>query len=353
MKTNVGRIPHYILCVFTLATGSAACAQSGYQVPRTSEGQPDLQGVWGNNTITPVERPDIVEGREFLSAEEMQQLEGRVSEIESDSGAALFADEVYIAALSGEINSNDPTTGNYDNSWLVERSVGNRTSQIIDPSNGKYPPLSEEGIAERARVAQIRNKNAANGERFETLDSWLDLQTDDRCISNGAPYLDSGYNSYWQIVQSREYVVIVQEMFHDARVIPLIDMPHVSEAIELWHGDSRGYWDGDTLVVETRNYSDKHNRSVNTAELNVERLTRIGDRQLRYLLISHQPKTYTAPFTLELIFDYADGAIFEVACHEGNYAMTNMLRGAREEERRERERLESGNNNLVESSRSW
>jgi hypothetical protein len=111
-------------------------------------------------------------------------------------------------------------------------------------------------------------------------------------------------------------------------------MPPVSAAIELWHGDSRGHWDGDTLVVETRNYSDRSNFSHNRAELNVERFTRIGDRQLRYQLTSHQSDTYSAPYTREIIFDYSDGDIYEFACHEGNYALPNMLRGAREEERR-------------------
>ena len=346
MKTNVRRILHYILCGFTLVTGSAACSQSGYQVPRTSDGQPDLQGVWGNNTITPVERLDMFEGREFLTAEEMLLLAQTAGNIQAEGEDALFGDRVFASAVSGELqSSNDPATGNYDQFWLAERSVHNRTSQIIDPPNGKYPPLSEEGIARKARMDLVRNQNPANGERFETLDSHLDLSVDDRCISNGSPYLDSGYNSYWQIVQSREYVVILQEMFHDARVIPLTDMPPVSAAIELWHGDFRGHWDGDTLVVETRNYSDKSDYSHNRAELNVERFTRIGYRQLRYQLTSNQPDTYSAPFTQEIIFDYSDGDIYEFACHEGNYALPNMLRGAREEERREQERLTSRDGN--------
>ena len=334
MKTNVSRIPHYILSIFTLVTASTACAQSGYQVPRTSDGQPDLQGVWGNDIITPVERPDMFEGREFLTGEEMQLLAEASGEVQSEAGDALFGESVFASALSGDLGSNDPSTGNYDQFWMSERNVGTRTSQIIDPANGKYPPLTEEGIARKARMALVRNNSAANGPRFETLDSHLDLSLDDRCISNGSPYLDSGYNSYWQIVQSGEYVVILQEMIHEARVIPLTDMPHAPEAIEFLHGDSRGHWDGDTLVVETRNYSDKSELSHNRAELNVERFTRIGDRQLRYQLTSNDPGTYSAPYTREIIFDYSDGDIYEFACHEGNYALANMLRGAREEERR-------------------
>ena len=334
MKTNMIRIPHYILCIFTLVTGSAACAQAGYQVPRTSDGQPDIQGVWANNTVTPVQRPDLFEGREFLTAQEMQIISQRAGEITSETNDALFGESVLTSALSGEVKSNDPTTGNYDQFWLAERSIHNRTSQIIDPPNGKYPALTEEGIARRERMAQLRNNSAAAGERFETLDSYETLSQDDRCITNGAPYLDSGYNSYWQIVQSKEYVVIVQEMMHDARIIPLTDMPHAPDAIKLLHGDSRGYWDGDTLVVETRDYSDRSELSHNRAEVNVERITRIGDGQLRYQLTSNDPGTYSAPYTREIIFDYSDGDIYEFACHEGNYALPNMLQGAREEERR-------------------
>jgi len=337
MKTNVSRIPHYVLCIFTLVTASAACAQSGYQVSRTSDGQPDFQGVWANNTVTPVERPDLFEGREFLTAEEIQIIAQRAGELTAETDDALFGESVITSALSGDVKSNDPTTGNYDQFWMAERSIHNRTSQIIDPPNGKYPPLTDEGIARRERMAQLRNNSAAAGERFETLDSHETLSLDDRCISNGVPYLDSGYNSYWQIIQSRDYVVIMQEMMHNARVIPVTDMPHAPTAIELWHGDSRGYWDGDTLVVETRNFSDRSEYSHNRAELNVERITRIGERQLRYQITSHDPGTYSAPYTREIIFDYSDGDIYEFACHEGNYALANMLQGAREEERRERE----------------
>jgi hypothetical protein len=343
MKTTMSGISQYILCILIIATSSAALAQSDYQVPQTIDGQPDLQGVWANNTLTPVERPDIFEGREFLTAEEVQILAKRSTEIQAaEGGDALFGDEVFISTLTGVTQSNDPTTGNYDHFWLAERNIHNRTSQIIDPPNGKYPPLSEAGIIRQETEAQLRNKNAAKGERFETLNSWLDLMTDDRCISAGAPYVESGCNSYWQIVQSKDYVVIVQEMIHKARIIPLTGMPHAPESIELWDGDSREYWDGDTLVVETRNYSDKHTASPNRAELNIEHFTRIGEKELLYRLTSDDPSLYSAPYTLEVIFDLSDGAIYEVACHEGNYAMANMLRGAREEERRKRQRQSSG-----------
>ena len=344
MNTTKSRVPNCLFCLLAIITGGAALAQSDYQVPLTIDGQPDFQGVWANNSVTPVERPDVFGGREFLTAEEVQLIAQRAGQITAETDDALFGESVITAALTGDTNSNDPSTGNYDQFWLAERNVTTRTSQIIDPPDGRYPPLTEEGIARREREAQLRNSSAAAGERFETLDSHETLSLDDRCIADGVPYLISGYNSYWQIVQSKDYFVIVQEMIHNARIIPLTDMPHAHESIKLWHGDSRGYWDGDTLVIETRNFSDKSQHSHNRAELNVERLTRIGDRQMRYQITSNDPGTYTAPYTREIIFDYSDDDIYEFACHEGNYALSNMLRGAREAERRERESQAAASN---------
>ena len=276
----------------------------------------------------------MFEGREFLTAEEMQIIAQRSGEILAETDDALFGESVITSALSGEVKSNDPSTGNYDQFWLADRSVHPRTSQIIDPPDGKYPALTEEGIARHERMSKLRNNSAAAGERFETLNSYADLSNDDRCLSNGVPYLDSGYNSYWQIVQTSDHVVIVQEMIHDTRIIPLTKIPHAPEAIKLWHGDSRGYWEGDTLVVETRNFSGRSEYSHNRAELNVERFTRLGEGQMRYQLTSNDPETYSVPYTREIIFDFSDGEIYEFACHEGNYALANMLRGAREEENR-------------------
>ena len=291
-----------------------------WEVPRTADGYPDLQGVWANNTITPIERPDAYGGREFLTDEEQHFLARRVVEIQEEDGDALFGGGVFQAAVSGEVRSYDPTTGNYDQAWLVERQVHNRTSQIIDPPNGKYPPKTEAAIAEqRVRISQ----------RNDIPESWLDLSTDDRCLSYGAPYLNSGYNSYWQIVQSRDHVVIYQEMIHDARIVRLGDKPPLDESIRLMNGDSRGYWDGDTLVVETRNFTDKNSHEHNRSEYNIERFTRINASQIRYRITVHQPDIYTAPYTRELILDVSPDPIYEYACHEGNYSMANILRGAK------------------------
>ena len=316
-----------LLIILSSISATPLLAQvSDWKVSRTIDGQPDLQGVWGNNTITPVERPERFGERQYLTDEEQVLLERRVNEIAEEDGDALFGDGVFEAALSGVVDSYDPSTGNYDQAWLVEREVHNRTSQIVDPINGKYPPLAGEASGVTFNRPQRGNTNP---------ESWLDLTVDDRCISYGAPYLNAGYNSYWQIIQSEDYVVIVQEMMHDARVIPIAnDNPHVNEKIKLWHGDSRGYFDGDTLVIETTNFSNKSTFGHNRSRINVERFTRLSEYQMLYSLTADQPDTYRSPYTREFILDLTPDPIFEYACHEGNYSMSNILRGAREQDRR-------------------
>ena len=318
------KIINLLMIIISALINMSIAQESSWTLPTTIDGQPDLQGVWGNNTITPVERPTRFGERQYLTDEEQTLLERRVSEIAEEDGDALFGDGVFEAALSGVVNSYDPSTGNYDQAWLVERSVHNRTSQIVNPINGQYPPLASDADGITFNRPQTGNTNP---------ESWLDLTVDDRCISYGAPYLNAGYNSYWQIVQSENHVVIVQEMMHDARIIPLTDNPHIDRKIKLWHGDSRGYFDGDSLVIETTNFSDKSTFGHNRSKINIERFARISETQILYSITADQPDTYRAPYTREFILDLTPEPIFEYACHEGNYSMANILRGAREQER--------------------
>ncbi|MDD9895973.1 MAG: hypothetical protein OXU66_10005 [Gammaproteobacteria bacterium] len=319
------------ICTLVLATlclSSTLQAQSDneWQMPRTIDGHPDLQGVWENNTITPIERPDVFGDKEFLTDEDVEFLRNRIAEIEAAGADALFGDGVLQAAFSGEIVSYDPTTGNYDSQWMAERTIHRRTSQIIDPPNGKFPPRTERAIAAANELRQHREDHPA--------DTWTDRPLGERCVSFGAPTLHSGYNSYWQIVQTKETVAIIQEMAHDVRIIPIVPMPHADEDIRLWHGDSRGYWDGDTLVVETTNYSDKSSETPDASrKVNVERLTRISPDAMEYIITVDDPGTYTAPYTREIILDYTTDKIYEYACHEGNYGMYNILSGHRAQER--------------------
>ena len=314
----------YFVAVSSVLTLTVTAQEDHWNAPLTSDGQPDLQGVWGNNTITPVERPNQFGDRQYLTEEEQILLRRRIREIAEEDGDALFGDGVYTAAFSGEVTSYDPSTGNYDQAWLVDRSVHNKTSQIVDPPNGKFPPLV--GGADGLTFNRPQRGNTSPG-------SWLDLTVDDRCISYGAPYLNAGYNSYWQIVQSKNHVVIVQEMMHDARVIPLSNNPHIDKKIKLWHGDSRGYFEGETLVIETTNFSGKSTFGHNRSRKNIERFTRLNQTQLLYQITVDQPDTYSASYTREFIMDYTPEPLFEYACHEGNYSMANILRGAREQER--------------------
>ena len=321
------------ILVLLLTGQTLAQVDSDWQLSRTIDGHPDFQGVWENNTITPVERPDVFGDKEILTDEDVAFLQQRITEITAESSDALFGGGVLEAAFSGEVKSYDPTTGNYDQQWMAERTVHRRTSQITDPPNGKFPPRTEQAIAMGRERAQRREDHPA--------DSWTDRSLGERCLSFGAPRLGSGYNSYWQIVQTRDTVAIIQEMAHDVRIIPIVDKPHIDENIRLWHGDSRGYWDGDTLVIETTNYSDKSSGGPNTsAKVNVERLTRTSDSALQYQFTSNDPGSYTAPYTREIIFDHTTDAIYEYACHEGNYGMENILAGHRMEERLAREEAE-------------
>ncbi len=315
-----------IICSSLLVIAQAFAQDDAWVMPRTVDGQPDLQGVWENNTITPVERPEVFGDKEFLTDEDVVFLQRRLQEIYAAGEDALFGEGVLAAAFSGEIVSYDPSTGNYDSQWMAERTIHRRTSQIIDPPNGQFPPRTEASIAAARELREWREAHPA--------DSWLDRPLGERCVSFGAPRLGSGYNSYWQIVQSRDHVVIYQEMAHDARIIPLVEKPHIDEDIKLWHGDSRGWWEGDTLVIETTNYSERSSSAPDTESLrNVERLTRISDDSLQYQLTSYDPGSYTAPYTREIIWDNTPDDIYEYACHEGNYGMMNILSGHRAEER--------------------
>ena len=303
-----------------------AQSSGNWQLGRTIDGHPDLQGVWENNTITPVERPEVFGDKTFLTDEDVDFLQRRLIEIDQAGADALFGEGVLAAAFSGEITSYDPSTGNYDSQWMAERKIHRRTSQIVDPPNGQFPPRTERAIAASRELSEHRQEHPA--------DTWTDRPLGERCVSFGAPRLSSGYNSYWQIVQSKETVAIIQEMAHDVRIIPLVAKPHINENIKLWHGDSRGYWDGDTLVIETTNYSDKSSTGPETSrKVITERLTRTGPESLQYQFTSNDPGSFTAPYTREIIFDNTPDKIYEYACHEGNYGMMNILSGHRAEER--------------------
>ena len=301
---------------------------SSWTAPRTADGQPDLQGIWANNSATPLQRPEQLAGKAVLSDEELAELTQRVNEFRnSEQAGDLLGDRLIQQALGNpEFNDFDAITGNYNAFWLVERDLDNRTSLIVDPPNGRIPALT---VDAQARASARR----AYG-RDHPSDGPEDRNLGDRCLHFAAPRLSAGYNSYFQILQTPDHVAIMQEMGHIARVIPLDGRPHVDDDVRLWTGDSRGHWDGDTLVVETTNYSaeTRYNGATEGLRL-VERFTRVAPDTIQHEVTLNDPATWTEPWTVALLLKSTQDPIFEYACHEGNYAMPGILGGARVEEK--------------------
>ena len=306
----------------------AGAAQPAAQSPaRTAWGDPDLQGVYTFATITPLQRPDEVEGRALLTAEE----------------AAGFEERTALERVDRPPRPGD--TGTYNRFWVDygTRVVGTlRTSLIVDPPDGRLPPA--------APAAQARNE-ARRAAGPQPPAGHEDLSITDRCIMGfnaGPPFVPSAYNNTVQLFQTPGHVVILNEMIHDARIVPLDGRPHLDDGIRQWLGDSRGRWEGATLVVETTNFTSGRDmtRGVNiwryvdprgavaTSRL-VERFTRLDDGTLSYEFTIDDPGTWTSPWTAAFPLTGIDGELFEYACHEGNYSAANILAGARADERRQ------------------
>jgi hypothetical protein len=284
-------------------------------VPRTPWGVPDLQGIWTNSTTTPLERPGDLADKAVLTEDERRLRDAEV------------ANRVSFDRAS------QPGTGAYNEFWMERGVLNHRTSLVIDPPDGKIPPLTAAGQARANAVSAARKSTPA--------DSPEDLTAYDRCISRGLPgaMLPGFYNHNYQIVQTRDHVMILVEMIHDARIIPLDGRPHGSGVIRSWLGDSRGRWDGDTLVIETKNVNDKvfEVRGVLFgvgADLQlIERFKRTGPDTMEYEVTLNAPNVYTRPWTVATPMARIDGPVYEYACHEGNYSVPNILKGARAAER--------------------
>ena len=306
----------------------AAFGQDDYTAPRNAFGQPDLSGIWMNNSATPLERPEQLAGRATLSDEELAELTRKIAEFrDAEQAGDLLGDRLVQQALGNpEFQDFDVVTGNYNAFWLVERHLDNRTSLIVDPPDGRIPALTEAAAARAAERRAYRAEHPSDGPEDRTLG--------DRCLHFDAPRMGAGYNSYFQLAQTPTHVAIFQEMGHFTRVIPLDGRPRVDDGIRLWAGDARGRWEGDTLVVETTNYSPRARFSGATANLHlVERYTRVGPGVLRHEITLRDADTWTRPWTVELLHESTTDPIFEYACHEGNYSMPGILGGARLEER--------------------
>ena len=303
-----------MLGAVAVAVAPALAQTDAWTPPITPWGDPDLQGQWNSQTSIPLERP--LEGplasRESLTEEEAARWE-------ADNRAAY------------DLPPREGSPGTYNAFW---RDFGNplaQTSLIIDPPDGRIPPLTPEA---EARIAAERAERATRGPS-DSPDTYSDLSNWTRCISRGWNGIGSWYSSNYQIFQTPGYVVVYQELIHEPRIYPLDGRPHVPESIRLWMGDSRARWEGNTLVVETANFSSKTNWRGSRDTLHLtEYYTRVAEDRIDYRFTVNDPDTFTRPWTVSRpMTRIADRvSIFEYACHEGNYAMTGILAGARAEE---------------------
>jgi hypothetical protein len=304
--------------------------REAYKAQRTPDGQPDLQGVWSNNSITPLERPPEFGEKTILSDKDVSQLKKRAQDLlDSSQAGEIIGDSLIRKALADPNYNNgfDKDTGDYNSFWITDRDWSDRrTSLIIDPPNGRLPPATPE--------AQQRRQAAAAYRREHGFDGPEDLDLGHRCLAFGSPRLAAGYNSYYQIVQDRDYVAFVSEMAHDARIIPLDGRPHLPQDVRQWLGDSRGHWDGNTLVVETTNYRAKGNFMGSTGNLKiVERFTRVAPDRLKYEVTADDSQTWAKPWTAVLLLRKTTENLYEYACHEGNESVMGALSGERARER--------------------
>ena len=310
------------------AQGPAGSAQAdeSYRAPRTPYGHPDLQGFWSNQTYTPLERREGVAGA-FHTPEELARIESGAAARESAQTEPGTIPDVHY----------DFTQFGLDRSQAA-RARNLRTSMIVDPPDGRLPPVNAEG---ERRAAARAEAQARLGGRWDSAEA---NQLDDRCIimrGVGPPMMPSGYNANYHVVQSAGHVMILSEMIHDARIVPLDDPAAPPDAVRQWIGLSRGRWDGDTLVVETANFNGRNPFRGSGERMRVtERFTRTSDDVLLYRFTVDDPGTWDRPWTAELPTQRTRGPLFEFACHEGNYGLYNTLVGARMAERRAAEEAE-------------
>jgi len=297
-------------------TGSAG----NTALPRTADGRPDLQGIWDFRTITPMERPSDLSGKQVLNEQEAVEFEvknRRNQDVREKSASRV---------VNGAQSTADVDRAYNDFWWDFGNNVVStkRTSLVIDPADGRIPPLTPEGQKRADMRREMRERVALGPE---------DRGLGERCIlgfNAGPPMFPSAYNNNVQIVQTRNYVVIHNEMVHNARIVPLSATAAAGDKIPAWNGHSRGRWDGNTLVIETKNFKGETAFQNSTESLHlVERFTRVSRETLLYEFTVTDLTTWTRPWTAQIPMRLSDDQMYEYACHEANYGMENLLRGAR------------------------
>lgn len=309
---------------------SAQIAADTWKVPRTIDGHPDLRGVWISRSATPVERPKALEGRAQLTDAEVAQLEERASRIFKTGNSDFAAgDAVFLAALENptEFRSVTATHGAEE---MIDREFDHRTSLVSEPSDGRIPLLTPSAEARRAAAAAAAQRPSGPEDLTNAL----------RCMSWSVPRLGGRYGagdlSYYQIVQSRDHVALYFETGHEVRLIPLEGRPHLPSAIAQWSGDSRGHWEGDTLVVDTTNFSERSRFMAAAEQLHlVERFTRTSADTIHYEMSFDDATTWTRPWKADMPLKLVRASLFEYACHEGNEEIVKgILSAARADDRR-------------------
>ncbi|HYL38376.1 MAG TPA: hypothetical protein VEV17_20835 [Bryobacteraceae bacterium] len=301
-------------------------------IPRTPDGHPDLQGIWLNHYATPFERPKELEGRQLLTDEEVAELNRRAKKIfGSGTSDAAAPDAFFLAALRNV--EQYKSAGATDSAERVtELVIDNRTSAIIDPPDGKLPALTEAG--QRRRAAYGRSRSGTGNPSGPK-----DVAPGDRCITFGVPRVNgvysAGLHGYYQIVQTRDHVLLFSENIHETRIIPMDGRPHLSDAIRGWSGDSRGRWENNTLVVDTTNFKAQLNSLGVSENFHlIERFTRVAPDEIRYEMTFDDPGTWTKPWTAMIRLKRTDERLYEFACHEGNeLIMQTILSGNRPNQR--------------------
>ena len=291
-----------------------------WKVPRTPDGQPDLQGFWTNTTYVPLERPKNVT-KAFYTKEEVEENIKHAALVEGEqTEPGTVADVHYDFTQFGLDRSQGPLALNL------------HTSLIVDPPDGRIPAMTPEGLKRAAERAEARKR--AGGPTDAAQNQPLSV----RCIIMdriGPPMLAGAYNNNYQIVQVPGYVMILVEMIHDVRIIPLDGRPQLPPTVRQWTGSYRGRWDGDTLVVESTNFNGKNPFQGSSENMRLtERFTRVDESTIRYEFTVDDPSTWTRPWSAEVPWAKTVGPLFEHACHEGNYGLGNILAGARAEEKR-------------------
>ncbi len=289
--------------------------KKAWTMPRMADGHPDLQGVWTTSTLTPLERPAEFANKPFLTAAEAAEYEKQRAEFDKH--------ELGSKGRDGDLVP-------YNDYWTerINKVVGTRrTSLITDPPDGKIPPLTPEA----KRTVEARAKYL----KEHPQDGPEDLDLSMRCITRGLPQLPAAYNNNFQIVQAPGSVAILNERIHDARVIPTDGRPHLPPSIRAYMGDSRGRWEGDTLVVDTTNFTEKYSFRGSDKNMHLtERFTRADADTINYEFTIDDPTAFTKPWTAQLPMQRIDSLVYEYACHEGNYGMTGALKGSRVEEKK-------------------